>query len=290
MTSPQAGTFSIVRTVADLRAAVAAWRAQGLTVGLVPTMGALHQGHLSLVARGLAQTDRVIATIFVNPKQFGPREDLDRYPRQEAADVAKLTEAGAHMLFAPGVDEMYPPGFATTVSVAQITGCLCGPVRPGHFEGVATVVTKLLLQALPDAAMFGEKDYQQLQVIRRMARDLDIPVRIVGCPTIREADGLAMSSRNALLSAEDRARAPTLHRVLTEIAARLAKGEPVAEPLAWGLRSLKEAGFGPPDYLEVRDGETLALIDQATPTARVFVAVPLGPTRLIDNIGVGPAD
>lgn len=289
MTSPQAGALSIVRTVADLRAAVAAWRAQGLTVGLVPTMGALHAGHLSLVARGLKETDRVIATIFVNPKQFGPREDLDRYPRQEAADIAKLVEAGAHLLFAPGVEEVYPPGFATTVSVAQITGCLCGPVRPGHFEGVATVVTKLLLQALPDAAMFGEKDFQQLQVIRRLTRDLDIPVRIVGCPTIREPDGLAMSSRNALLSPDDRTRAPAIHRVLTEIAARLGRSESAAAAVAWGRESLAAAGFGPPDYLEVRDGDSLALVDRATPTARVFVAMPLGPTRLIDNVGVMPS-
>ena len=198
----------IVRTVRELRAAIAGMRQAGDSIGLVPTMGALHDAHMALVAAARGHADRVIATIFVNPTQFGPDEDFSSYPRREARDIETLQGADVDLLFAPGVDEMYPDGFETVVDVPGISQGLCGDHRPGHFAGVATIVTKLLLQALPDVAVFGEKDYQQLQVIRRLARDLDIPVEIVGLPTVREADGLAISSRNAYLSAADRAVAP----------------------------------------------------------------------------------
>lgn len=211
-------TPPIVRTVPDLRARVAAWRAAGERVAVVPTMGALHAGHISLldVARGRA--DRVIATVFVNPTQFAPHEDFDRYPRDEAADAAKLAAGGCNLLYAPDRSVMYPEGFSTVVEVAGVTAPLEGAFRPHFFAGVATVVAKLLIQAGADVAVFGEKDYQQLLLIRRMARDLDLPVEIVGAPTLREADGLAMSSRNAYLSAEERAVAARLNVVLRELA------------------------------------------------------------------------
>jgi pantoate--beta-alanine ligase len=276
----------IVRTVPELRTKIAAWRQQGQRVGLVPTMGALHAGHTSLVDRALAEADHAVATIFVNPKQFTAGEDLDRYPRTEAADAAKLAAAGTSLLFAPGPDEMYPSGFATTVAVPRLADCLCGPFRPGHFAGVATVVAKLLLQAMPDIAVFGEKDYQQLLVIRRMAQDLDVPVRIVGAPTVREADGLAMSSRNAYLSPAQRGIAPALHAVLDDAASRLRRGEVAGSVLSSGRQALSAAGFTRLDYLELRDGETLASLDAATPRARLFAAAWLDQTRLIDNVAI----
>lgn len=280
--------FDIVRTVAELRARVAAWRAAGLKVGLVPTMGALHAGHLSLVTAARREADRVVASVFVNPTQFGPNEDFSAYPRQEARDALMLAEAGAHLLYAPGVCEMYPEGFATTVSVAGLSEGLCGDVRPGHFQGVATVVSKLLLQALPDVAVFGEKDYQQLQVIRRVVRDLDIPVAVRGAATVREADGLAMSSRNAYLTAAERAVAPALHRVLSGLADRLAGGGEAAAPLLdQGRRDLLAAGFAAVDYVELRDAATLAPLDRADRPARLLAAVRLGKARLIDNVAVG---
>ena len=227
-------------------------------------------------------------SIFVNPLQFGPAEDLASYPRREAADVAAAAQAGAHLVFAPAVAEMYAPGRATTVHVAGLSEGLCGPHRPGHFDGVATVVAKLLLQALPDAALFGEKDYQQLLVIRRLVRDLDIPVRIEGVPTVREPDGLALSSRNAYLSAAERRIAPTLAATLGGIARRLA-GDPdaVAQAVADGQTRLRAAGFTGIDYLEVCDAETLAPLARADLPARVLAAVRLGGTRLIDNMPVG---
>ncbi|EKE73769.1 pantoate--beta-alanine ligase [Oceanibaculum indicum] len=276
----------IVRTVADLRQQVAAWRAEGLTVALVPTMGALHEGHLSLMRQGAEMCDRVVATIFVNPTQFAPSEDLDSYPRREAQDVAALRAAGVPLLFAPDVTEMYPNGFSTTVTVATVSEGLCGARRPGHFAGVATVVAKLLLQALPDVAIFGEKDYQQLQVIRRMARDLDIPVRIEGGETVREADGLALSSRNAYLTAEERAAAPALHRVLVEVAARIRHGAAPAQALADAAAVLEDEGFGPVEYVELRDAETLAPDPAPGRPGRLLAAAWLGKTRLIDNIAV----
>ncbi|MDH5411851.1 MAG: pantoate--beta-alanine ligase, partial [Alphaproteobacteria bacterium] len=196
---------AVDRTVSDLRARVRDWRTAGETVGLVPTMGALHEGHMTLVRAARAECDRVVVSIFVNPAQFGPREDFDSYPRQEARDLAMLAEAGVEAAFMPGVAEMYPDGFSTAVTVSGLTECLCGRGRPVHFRGVATVVTKLLLQCLPDAAFFGEKDFQQLQVIRRLAGDLDIPVAIRGVATVRETDGVALSSRNAYLTPDQRA-------------------------------------------------------------------------------------
>ena len=277
----------VVRTVADLRAAVVVWRAAGATVGLVPTMGALHAGHLALVARARAETARTVVTLFVNPTQFGANEDLAGYPRDEAGDRARLEAAGADLLFAPAAAGMYPPGFATTVAVAGLTEHLCGPFRPGHFAGVATVVTKLLLQSLPDAAYFGEKDFQQLQVVRRLARDLDIPARIVGVPTVRDADGLALSSRNRNLSAAERAAAAALPRTLRRLAERLAGGAAVADETAWGRAELARAGFAKVDYVEACDAETLQPVARVAATpVRVFAAAWLGRTRLIDNMAV----
>jgi pantoate--beta-alanine ligase len=278
--------LAIVQTVPALRKEIAVWRRSGFTVGLIPTMGGLHAGHLSLVGRALREVDHAVATIFVNPKQFGPGEDLDRYPRQEARDAAVLAESGASLLFAPSVDEMYPAGFATNVGVAGLTEPLDGPLRPGHFDGVATAVTKLLLQTLPDVAVFGEKDYQQLLVIRRVVQDLDIPVSIIGAPTVREADGLAMSTRNAYLSPEERSVAPAIYRTLRSVAARLRAGDPANEALSRGRQALADAGITRIDYLDLRDGETLAALTAPTPQARLFIAAWLGQTRLIDNITV----
>lgn len=282
--------LSIVRTVAGLRAEVAAWRAAGLRVALVPTMGALHAGHLSLVRLGLARADRVVASIFVNPTQFGPSEDLAAYPRDEAGDVAKLADAGCHLLFAPSVAEMYRPGAATTVLVDGVSVPLDGKVRPGHFAGVATVVAKLINQARPDIAVFGEKDYQQLQVIRRMAGDLDLGVEIVGAPTARAPDGLALSSRNAYLTAEQRPRAPELAAALADAVAALRAGAPVDRVEAAAIARLAAAGFDPVDYLEVRDAADLTRLGPgplaAGQAARVFAAAYLGRTRLIDNMAI----
>ncbi len=278
---------ALCRTVAELRQTVAAWRRQGASIGLVPTMGALHEGHQALIRAARAACDRVIVTIFVNPKQFGVNEDFQAYPRGEAADAAKASAAGAVLIFAPTPEEMYPSGFVTTVTVDRLTEGLCGPHRPGHFAGVATVVAKLLLQSLPDAAFFGEKDYQQLLVVTRMARDLDIPVRIVGVPTVREADGLALSSRNVYLSPENRQKAPVLATTLRAMAERLGQdGSRVGEEIAWGAARLEEAGFDRIDYLAVCDAETLAPLARVDRPARILVAAYLGTTRLIDNIPV----
>ncbi|OAN55201.1 pantoate--beta-alanine ligase [Paramagnetospirillum marisnigri] len=282
------GGLDIVRSVAELRARVKYWRDQGLTIALVPTMGALHQGHLSLVAKALEHADRVVASVFVNPTQFGPNEDFARYPRQEEQDAALLDQAGCHLLFAPTVAEMYPDGFATTVSVSGVSEGLCGAVRPGHFAGVATVVTKLLLQALPDVAVFGEKDYQQLAVIRRFARDLDIPAAIIGAPTLREADGLAMSSRNAYLTAEERAVAPWLLKGLTGVADGLMAGAKASDMCPMAVSGLLKAGFSSVDYVEVRDAASLAPVEVMAAPVRILAAARLGKTRLIDNIEAIP--
>jgi pantoate--beta-alanine ligase len=277
-------SIETVRTVAALRTRLREWRAAGDTVGLVPTMGALHEGHLSLVRRSLAATARTVVTLFVNPKQFGPNEDFARYPRDETRDAGLLAEAGAHLLFAPGADEIYPPGHATTISIGPLGDILEGEFRPGFFVGVATVVTKLFLQALPDQAFFGEKDYQQLQVIKRLVRDLDIPIRIVGCPTVRERDGLALSSRNAYLSPDERATAPTLHGTIAQVAENVGRGAKPSEQAAWGAAQLERAGFTRIDYLTVRDAESLAPVSDASRPARVLAAAWLGKTRLIDNV------
>lgn len=279
--------IDIVRSVADLRARVRYWRDQGLAVALVPTMGALHRGHLSLIAEGLERADRVIASVFVNPTQFGPEEDFSRYPRREAEDAALLAGAGCHLLFAPRVAEMYPAGFATTLHVAGLSEGLCGAVRPGHFDGVATVVAKLLLQVRPDVALFGEKDYQQLAVIRRLVRDLDLAVEVVGCPIWREEDGLALSSRNAYLTPEQRAIAPALFRILDRTAQALTQGGDPAPLLAQASHDLLAAGFEAVDYCEMREAETLVPLDRPTQPARLLAAARLGTTRLIDNVAVG---
>jgi len=276
----------IVRTVSDLRATVAGWRRAGDRIALVTTMGALHAGHLALVEEARRRGDRAVATIFVNPLQFGVNEDLDRYPRQEAADAAALASVGCDLLFAPTADEMYPAGFATHISVGGVTEGLDGAARPGHFDGVATVVAKLLNQAQADIAIFGEKDYQQLLTIQRLARDLDIPTEIVGYPTIREADGLALSSRNAYLSADERARAVELPRALQAAADAIRGGQEVDGALLAATQRLLGAGFGAVDYVELRDAETLAPMRRLDRPARLLAAARLGHTRLIDNIVV----
>jgi pantoate--beta-alanine ligase len=275
--------IEVVRSVSALRAAVHSKRAAGGRIGLVPTMGALHDGHLALVREAKRRCDFTIATIFVNPLQFNPAEDLDSYPRDEAADRRLLMQVGADLLFAPDVAEMYPEGFATEVRVTTLTRHLDGPARPGHFEGVATVVTKLFNQAAPDVACFGEKDYQQLQVIRRFVRDLDLPIEIVGVPTVREADGLAMSSRNRYLSARERGIAGKLPAILQEVVAKLATGGAAADLLAKARADIMAAGFGRIDYVELCDGESLEPIPVAIAGSRLFAAVHLGRTRLIDN-------
>jgi pantoate--beta-alanine ligase len=284
-----ADSLDIVRSVADLRSRVQYWRDQGLRVAFVPTMGALHDGHLSLVRAGLELADRVVASVFVNPTQFGPNEDFSRYPRQEERDAALLDGAGCHLLFAPTVAEMYPAGFATKVSVTGVSEGLCGGARPGHFDGVATVVTKLLLQAQAHLALFGEKDWQQLTVIRRLVRDLDIPVDVVGVPTVREADGLALSSRNAYLSDGDRKIAPALHRALQAVAAGLREGKSAAELCHRAAADLLAAGFLSVDYVEARAAADLTPLDRLDRPARILAAARLGGARLIDNIAADPA-
>lgn len=281
-------SLAIVRTPEALTEQVDAWRRAGKRIALVPTMGALHEGHLSLVRLARAHADVVVASVFVNPKQFGPTEDLDRYPRQEARDAELLASVGCDLLFAPTVEAMYPQGFATTVSVTGVSEGLCGGARPGHFDGVATVVAKLLIAARPHVAVFGEKDYQQLQVIRRLNADLNIGVDILGAPIVREADGLAMSSRNAYLSATDRAIAAHLPQVLAAVRDRLEAGAPVADALAAGTAALLAAGVSSVDYLELRDARSLAPLEQLSGAARLLVAARVGATRLIDNMAVTP--
>ena len=280
--------ITTVRSVKDLRAQVAKWREAGNTIALVPTMGALHAGHLSLIGVAKGHADRVVTSIFVNPAQFGPKEDFKRYPRDEVGDVEKLAEARVGLVFIPDTVEMYPPGFATKVSLPSLTQDLCGAARPAHFEGVATVVTKLLLQCAPDVAVFGEKDYQQLLVIRQLVRDLNIQVRIISAPIVREADGLALSSRNGHLSPAERTTAPLLHRVLSEAAAGLADGE-VCDAVSGAARLKLEAKGFRVDYVAIRDPETLApVFGPIKGPARVMGAVHLGATRLIDNVPTAP--
>ena len=278
----------IVRTVAELRNTVAEWRGQGLKVAVVPTMGALHDGHLSLVSAALERADRVIVTLFVNPKQFNSAADLAAYPRTEDEDAVKLGPLGAHMLYAPVGAQMYPDGFATTVAVAGVGEGLCGANRPGHFDGVATVVAKLFLQTGADLAFFGEKDFQQLHVVRRMARDLDMPIEIVACRTVREEDGLAMSSRNVRLSASDRQAAPRLAAILFEAAERLTAGAPADEVLAQARQAILAAGYSQVEYLELRAEDDLSPLEAAARPARLLVAAWLGDVRLIDNVVVRP--
>jgi pantoate--beta-alanine ligase len=274
----------IVRKVSDLHARVARWHSAGDIVGLVPTMGALHAGHLSLVRAAQADCARVIATIFVNPKQFNNPADLAKYPRTEAADLALLQQAGVDVLFAPPPEEVYPLGFATTVSVAGVAGPLEGASRPGHFDGVATVVAKLFGMSRADRAYFGQKDWQQLQVVRRMVADLNLPITVIGCETLREGDGLAMSSRNTRLSPRARAIAPALYAAMTRAASDLRAGKTGA--LKTCAATVLAAGFDSIDYIDLRDADSLQPLTAPTSTARLLAAAWLDGVRLIDNIPV----
>jgi len=278
--------MTTVRDVGALRALVRPWQADRLVIGFVPTMGALHEGHLSLVARALAECDRVVVSIFVNPIQFNNPDDLALYPRTEDQDLSMLAQAGAHVAFVPDAQAMYPQGFATGVQVRGVSDGLCGAQRPGHFDGVATVVSKLLLQTQADRAYFGEKDFQQLQVVRRVVTDLDIPVEIVGCPTVREPDGLAMSSRNRRLSDGERMVAARLPGAMRDAAARLLDGAPETEAMAALAERLREAGFARVDYASVRRAADLGPYDGVPETARLFVAAWIGQVRLIDNVAL----
>ena len=279
-------TAPILRTLDELREKTAAWQREGARIGVVPTMGALHDGHLSLVEAAKKDCDRVVVTIFVNPMQFNNPEDLENYPRTEHEDARKLERFGIDVLYVPDGPQMYPDGFATTVTVANLTDVLCGAHRPGHFDGVATVVAKLFLQTAATDAYFGEKDFQQLQIVRRMARDLDIPITVHGCPTIREIDGLAMSSRNLLLSDRARVKAPALNEEMENIAAEMAKGAPFSKLREAAIKRIENAGFTKVEYLEVRANDDLELLDLPQRPARLLAAAWLAGVRLIDNISV----
>lgn len=284
MAKPRA--IRTARTVATLRAQIQQWRASGEKIALVPTMGALHAGHVALMTAARERAERVIVTIFVNPTQFAPTEDLSRYPRTLEADLAKAEAAGVDMAFVPDVAEMYPDGFCTTITLTGPALELETAFRPTHFAGVATVVAKLLIQALPDVALFGEKDYQQLQVVTRLARDLDLPVQIVGVPTVREPDGLALSSRNIYLSPAERAAAASLHRALNAAAEKIARGGKVETAVEEARAAVCAAGFHL-DYLEARHAETLAPVNGPDDgPIRLLVAARIGATRLIDNVSV----
>ncbi len=278
--------MKIIRQIDPLRDALKELRQQKSSLGLVPTMGALHAGHMRLVETARAQCDAVIVSIFVNPTQFGEGEDLDSYPRQEAADAALLEAAGVDLIWAPTVDQVYPHGFATNISVSGVSTGLCGGSRPGHFDGVATVVAKLFNQVRPDAAFFGEKDYQQLAVIRRMARDLDFTHDIIGVPTVRDADGVALSSRNAYLTPEQRGQAVALPNTMRDAADAIVKGDDIAAILAEAEGKLLASGFHKVDYFELRNAETLENMTVFEKPARLLAAAHIGSTRLIDNIAV----
>jgi pantoate--beta-alanine ligase len=276
--------MKIVHTIEDLRAEVLAWRQAGETVGLVPTMGALHNGHMSLVRMSRAKTMRTCVTLFINPKQFGVNEDLNIYPRDKKGDVTKLKEEGVDLLFQPSPEVMYPKGFSTSVSIKGLGDVLEGKARPGFFKGVAIVVTKLLMQSLPDIAFFGEKDFQQLLVIRRLTCDLDIPVRIEAAPIVRDRDGLALSSRNNYLSPSERTIAPILHGTISQVAEQVGRGAALSDQTNWGREQLLQAGFSFVDYLSIRETDTFIEAKNILRPARVLVAALLGKTRLIDNV------
>lgn len=286
MSNLRSSSLVAVRDVDSLRLRVQGWRQEGHSVALVPTMGALHPGHMKLMDQAQKMADRVVATIFVNPKQFGPAEDLSSYPRQESDDFEMLNTAGVNLLFAPDTSTMYPAGFATTVLVAGISEILDGQHRDGHFNGVATVVCKLLLQTLPDIALFGEKDYQQLILVRRFVADLNIPVDIIGVPTVREIDGLALSSRNGYLSAKERTIAPVLYATITAAANEISKGDEIEKTLARARDKLKSAGFDVVDYVEAKHAESLAALADASKPGRILAAAHLGQARLIDNVPI----
>ena len=275
-----------IREASQLSAALIALRAGGKSLALVPTMGALHAGHLALVEEAKRHAERVAATIFVNPLQFGANEDLGRYPRQEEKDAGMLERVGCDLLWLPQPAELYPPGFATSVSVKGVSERWEGEVRPGHFDGVATVVAKLLCAVRPDIAVFGEKDFQQLAVIRRMTQDLQLGVDILGMPTVRDADGLALSSRNAYLSADERQRALALPQALNEAAAAIRSGASVSETLATAVDRLKTAGFAKVDYVALVNPQTFEPLDKAEGPMRLIAAATIGTTRLIDNLPV----
>ncbi|HYZ48260.1 MAG TPA: pantoate--beta-alanine ligase [Sphingomonas sp.] len=277
-----------IRQLKPLRKALAALRAEGGKVALVPTMGALHAGHMALVAEARRRAAHVVASIFVNPKQFGPNEDLLAYPRRAAKDSAMLSEAGVALLWMPDVETMYPAGFATNVSVKGVSEGLDGAARPGHFDGVATVVAKLFNQIRPNIALFGEKDFQQLAVIRRMAADLDFGIEIVGVPTEREEDGLALSSRNVYLTEAERVQARALPRALGAAAAAIESGGDIAEALARAQTALTEGGFQSVDYVALCDAATLEPIAALDRPARLLAAARIGAARLIDNVPVNP--
>ncbi|MCE8522133.1 pantoate--beta-alanine ligase [Ruegeria pomeroyi] len=276
----------ILRNLTDLRAATAGWKRASESIGVVPTMGALHDGHLSLVAAAKAACDRVVVTIFVNPKQFNSPEDLAKYPRTEEADATKLAPYGVDAIYVPDPDQIYPEGFATTVSVSGLTDVMEGACRPGHFDGVATVVAKLFLQTAADRAYFGEKDYQQMMLVTRMAQDLDIPITVIGCPTVREPSGLAMSSRNMRLSADGLERAGRLYPVMRQVAEKLAAGASFGDLAPAAREALGAAGFGDIEYFDLRAADSLRALDRPTEPARLLVAAWLDGVRLIDNIAV----
>jgi pantoate--beta-alanine ligase len=278
---------TIVRTLDELRSSTAEWKSAGLRYALVPTMGALHEGHLTLVKRGLELSDRVLVSIFVNPKQFGANEDLSRYPRNEAEDLELLSGAGAHLVFAPSVDTVYGDGFVTTVNMkGPAKANLEDKFRPHFFDGVATVVAKLFISSAADFAIFGEKDYQQLQVVTRMALDLDIPIEVVGVPTVRDDDGLALSSRNRYLSKSERHQAAAIYKSLTQAAEKIRSGVPPQKATRAAARSLTTLGFKV-DYVTARHAETLSVPDSWTDDPmRILAAAWLGKTRLIDNVAV----
>ncbi|WP_083445087.1 pantoate--beta-alanine ligase [Pseudorhodobacter aquimaris] len=276
----------IVRNVSQLREIVAGWKADGDAVGVVPTMGALHDGHLSLVRAARGDCARVIVTIFVNPKQFNAPADLLKYPRTEEADAALLAPLGVDVVFAPPIEEVYPSGFATTVSVSGISDPLEGAHRPGHFDGVATVVAKLFGMTAADRAYFGQKDWQQLQVVQRLVADLNLAVKITGCETIREADGLAMSSRNAQLSTDARACAPALHAAMQRAAAAIRGGAPVPLVMKAARAEVLDAGFDEVEYIELRSALMLERVSQLDGPVRMLAAAMIGGVRLIDNIAV----
>ncbi|MBC7740527.1 MAG: pantoate--beta-alanine ligase [Candidatus Saccharibacteria bacterium] len=276
----------ILRTTVDMRRLSRTWKAAGQIIGVVPTMGALHDGHLSLVRVAKAECDRVIVTIFVNPRQFNNPADLLKYPRTEGADAALLASVGVDAIFAPLPDEVYPPGFVTTVSVAGVAGPLEGALRPGHFDGVATVVTKLFGMTLADRGYFGQKDWQQLRVVNRLVRDLNLAVWIVGCETVREADGLAMSSRNARLTPPQRAVAPRLYAAMTTAAVAIRAGQPVAPALQTCEAAVLDAGFARVEYIDLRDAASLDAVTTLYRPLRLLAAAWIGDVRLIDNIPV----
>lgn len=278
-----------IRQLDLLRGAIAAFRAEGTEIALVPTMGALHAGHMALIEAAKRPGTRVVASIFVNPKQFGAGEDLSRYPRRETADTRMLAEAGCDLLWIPPVELMYPDGFATSIAVAGVSEGLDGAARPGHFDGVATVVAKLFNQVRPDIAWFGEKDFQQLAVIRRMAADLDFGIEIAGVPTQRDDDGLALSSRNAFLDEDERARSVALPRALGLAARAIAAGEDAGKALAAAREALVSAGFEI-DYVTLVDAETLAQGGDPTRARRLLAAARIGATRLIDNLSIPQFD